>query len=123
MRIYLQLGDPADQNRHLIGGFVFLIAAMEEITWRGLVMRSLEGPFGRGRAWLVAAILFAVAHGPTFFLLGDPTGGYNPMLVGAALGCGILWGYMAIRTKRLAPAIFCHAFFSWSVLEFPIWRP
>jgi hypothetical protein len=68
-------------------------------------------------------VLFALAHVPTCFLLGDPTGGYNPMLVGAALGCGIVWGYLVKRTGRLAPAIFCHAFFSWSVLEFPIWRP
>lgn len=124
MRLYLQLGDPDAEGRVFVGGAVFAIAALEEIVWRGLVMRALEGPLTLQRAWLVSTLLFAAAHLPTCFLLADPVAGPNPMLVMAALGCGLVWGYIvAIRSQRLVPAIFAHALFTWAVVEFPIWRP
>jgi len=43
--------------------------------------------------------------------------------VGAALGCGLVWGRLVLLKGRLAPAVFAHAFFSWGVASFPIWRP
>jgi membrane protease YdiL (CAAX protease family) len=123
MRLYLQLGDPADERRILLGGAVFVIAALEELTWRGLILRSLEDPLGPTRAWLVSSLLFAVAHVPTVILLADPVAGPNPLIVSAALGCSFVWGFIAMRYRRLVPAIFAHALFSWAVVEFPIWRP
>jgi hypothetical protein len=121
--IYLQIGDPAKVNLHLLGGVIFLIAALEEITWRGLVMRALRSSLGPQRAWLMTTILFGAAHLPVTFLLRDPIAGLNPLIPLAAAGCGFIWGYLANRTGRMAPAIFSHALFTWAVIEFPLWRP
>lgn len=123
LRLYLQLGDPEAMGRVLVGGVVFGIAALEELVWRGLAMRAMEGPMGPLRAWLLSSVLYAVAHLPTVFLLGDPAAGPNPLVVMAALGCGLVWGRMVLRWGRLTPAVFAHAFFSWAIVSFPIWRP
>lgn len=123
MRLYLQLGDPQAVGRVLVGGAVFVVAALEEIVWRGLVMRSLEAVLERRRALALTSVLFALAHLPTLYLLRDPSAGLNPLIVIAALGCGTVWGIVYLRSTRLVPAIFAHAFFSWAIVEFPIWRP
>lgn len=123
MRLYLQLGDPTIGPHMLRSAAVFGVAALEEVTWRGLVMRSLEGPLGDKRAWLLSTLLFAVAHTPTIVLLADASAGPNPLIVAAAFGCSLVWGFIALRYRRLVPAIFAHALFSWAVVEFPIWRP
>lgn len=123
MRLYLQLGDPADEDHMLLSAAVFVIAALEEITWRGLVMRSLEDPLNPKRALVLSTLLFTLAHVPTVVLLADPMAGPNPLIVGAALGCSLVWGFIAMRYRRLLPGIFAHALFSWAVVEFPVWRP
>jgi uncharacterized protein len=123
MRLYLQIGDPDAQGRVLVGGAVFVVAALEEMVWRGLVMRALQAAYGWKKALVWSSLLFAVAHLPTVYLLRDPTAGYNPLIVLAAGGCSFVWGLVYVRTKRLVPAVFAHAFFSWAVVEFPIWRP
>jgi hypothetical protein len=123
MRIYLQLGDPTVGGHMLRSAAVFGVAALEEVTWRGLVMRSLEGAVGETRALLLSTLLFAVAHAPTIYLLADANAGLNPLVVSAAFGCSLVWGFIALRYRRLVPAIFAHALFSWAVVEFPLWRP
>ncbi|WP_437657988.1 CPBP family intramembrane glutamic endopeptidase [Sorangium sp. So ce1182] len=123
LRLYLQLGDPSADARVFAGAMVFVVAALEELVWRGLVMRALEGPLGQGAAWLLSSALFAAAHLPTLLLLGDPVAGPNPLLVAAGFGCSIVWGRVVHRTGRLPPALFAHAFFSWAIVSFPIWRP
>lgn len=123
MRVYLQIGDPNAPGHVLVGGAVFLIAAIEELVWRGLVMRTLEAVYGARRALIATSLLYAVAHLPTLYLLGDPAAGLNPLVVLAAVGCGTVWGLVYLRTERLVPALFAHALFSWAVVEFPIWRP
>lgn len=123
MRLYLALGDPTAEHRHLVGGVVFLVAALEELVWRGLVMRILSEPLGPIRAWLLQAFLFALAHVPTLILLGDPGVGPNPLLVLAGFSYSLVWGRVAMRWDRLPPALFAHALFTWGAFEFPIWRP
>lgn len=123
MQVYAVLGDPASDHRHIIGGFVFLVAAMEELVWRGLVMRVLTERLGWLRSWLLQAGLFGLAHVPTMVLLGDSVAGPNPLLVAAGIAYSLVWGRLAMRFDRLPPALFAHALFTWSVVEFPIWRP
>jgi uncharacterized protein len=123
MRLYLQLGDPAAQGRELMAAFAFVAAVLEEITWRGLVLRSLEAAYGLRRAVLLSSLLFGAAHIPTLFVLADPVAGKNPLVVLAALGCGLVWGAIYARTSRLVPCIFAHALFTWAVVDLPIWRP
>jgi membrane protease YdiL (CAAX protease family) len=123
LRLYLQLGDPEAHGRELFAGAVVLVAALEEITWRGLVMRSLQAAYGLRRALLISSLLFGAAHLPTLFVLADPVAGPNPLIVLGALGCSLVWGGIFARTSRLVPAIFAHVLFSVAVVEFPIWRP
>ncbi|TKD12844.1 CPBP family intramembrane glutamic endopeptidase [Polyangium fumosum] len=123
MHVYATLGDPSAEGRHLLGGVVFVVAALEELVWRGLVQRVLLAPFGWLRAWLLQAALFGVAHLPTMFLLGDTRVGPNPLLVAAGVAYSLVWGRLAMRMDRLPPALFAHALFTWGVFEFPIWSP
>lgn len=123
LRVYLHLGGPEILGRILVSWAVFMIAALEEIVWRGLVMRALSGPFGAMAGWLISTLLYAAAHAPTVLLLADPIAGPNPLLVAAALGCGLVWGRLVLLTGRLSLSVFAHAFFSWAVASFPIWWP
>lgn len=123
MRLYLQLGDRSDEDTLWLGAGVFVIAALEEMTWRGLVMHSLKDVLAPKRAMLISSILFALAHTPTLVFLAVPGAGPNPLLVAAGLGCSIVWGSLVLRYQRLTPALYCHAFFSWAIVEFPIFRP
>jgi CAAX protease family protein len=96
---------------------------MEELSWRGLVYSILEERMGTRRAWPATAVLYAAAHLPTLILLRAPFAGPNPLLVIAALGCGLIWGLLVARTGRLPVAIASHALFTWGiVLQFPL-RP
>jgi membrane protease YdiL (CAAX protease family) len=125
MRVYLQIGDPElMQQRVLVVSLaIAAVAILEEIAWRGLIYSLVEERFGTRRAWPATAILYAAAHIPTIVLLRDPYAGPNPLIVLAALGCGLVWGLIVARTGRLPVAIFSHAFFTWCVaVQFPLWR-
>src|SRR5207237_92170 len=81
--------------------------------------RSGDLTFG----FVVTVVLYAAAHLPTMVLLRDPFAGPNPLVVLAALGCGLVWGLVVARTGRLPVAIVSHALFTWGVvLQFPLWR-
>lgn len=125
IRIYQQVGDPEVLQRHMVGVSIaiVLVAALEEVSWRGLVYPVLEERIGSRRAWPATAVLFAAAHLPTLWLLRDPFAGLNPLVVIAALGCGLVWGLVVARTKRLPVAIISHALFTLAVaIHFPLWR-
>lgn len=124
-RVYLQIGDPELMQQRVLGASlaIVLVAILEEIAWRGLIYALVEERLGTRRAWPVTAVLYAAAHIPTIFLLRDPYAGLNPLVVLAALGCGLVWGLIVARTGRLPVAIFSHALFTWCVaVQFPLWR-
>jgi CAAX protease family protein len=125
MRIYLQIGDPELLQQRVVGVSLAIVAVavFEEITWRGLVYSLVEERLGTRRAWPVTAALYAAAHLPTIVLLSDPYAGPNPLIVLAALGCGLVWGLIVARTGRLPVAVFSHALFTWCIaVQFPLWR-
>jgi uncharacterized protein len=126
-RLYLQLGDTADLRKHaaFVGAAICVVAAAEEILWRGFVTTLFAEIAGSRRAWIYAAILYSLAHVPTMWLLADARAGLNPVLVFGALGCGIVWGAV-VRYKdgRLLPAMISHALFDWAVvMMFRFWGP
>jgi membrane protease YdiL (CAAX protease family) len=125
MRVYLQIGDPELMQQRVVGASlaIGLVAILEEIAWRGLIYALVEERFGTRRAWPITAVLYAAAHIPTIVLLRDPYAGPNPLIVLAALGCGLVWGLIVARTGRLPVAIFSHALFTWCIaVQFPLWR-
>lgn len=125
-RLYDQIGDLAELRKN-VGSIVVAIvimAAAEELLWRGFVTSLLEDKVGSRRAWIYSAVLYAVAHVPTAWQLEDPGGasGPNPVVILAALGCGLLWGFMARHFGRLLPSFFSHVLFDWTVLMmFRLW--
>ena len=95
--LYLQLGDPAAPGRALVGGAVFVIAALEELVWRGLVMRALEASRRAPRAGDHLDPLRAGAP-PTLFLLatrGGPEPARRPRRARLRHG---RWGLVVLRT-------------------------
>ncbi len=119
-RVYLQLGDPeALQHSVLLTTALLLAAAMEELVWRGLVLDRLAERFRlAARLDPGGALLLAVARADAV-RAARSGGGLNPLLMIAALGCGIVWGFMAARFGRLFPAIFSHmAFTYFSAVQF-----
>lgn len=125
-RLYLQLGDPTTlrENVAFVVAGIIVLAVSEELVWRGLVTSLLEEKVGSRRAWVWAAVLYAVAHVPTMWALRDPIAGINPVIVVAALAAGLVWGFMARRFERLLPGIFSHVLLNWTVLMmFRLWGP
>ncbi|MBX3186786.1 MAG: CPBP family intramembrane metalloprotease [Labilithrix sp.] len=125
-RLYLQLGDPSTLRKNVawVVAALIVMAVAEELVWRGLVISLLEEIIGSRRAWVWAAVLYAVAHVPTIWALSDPVAGKNPVLPVAALAAGLVWGFMARRFERLLPGIFSHVLFDWTVvMMFRLWGP
>jgi CAAX protease family protein len=123
-RLYEQIGPPGELREHVVFvvAAIILISIAEEFLWRGLVTSLLEETIGSRRAWVWAAVLYAVAHLPTAWALKDPIAGPNPLLPLAALVAGLLWGAMARRFERLLPGVFSHILFDWTVIMmFRLW--
>lgn len=119
--VYLQLGDPEQIQRSIaLSSLLIAIAFAEELVWRGLVVHELTERVGARRAWILAALLYSVASLPTVYTLRT-IAGYNPLLVLATLGCGIVWTFLAVRIGRLVPGIVSHmAFTYFSAVQFGI---
>jgi membrane protease YdiL (CAAX protease family) len=86
----------------------------EEVLWRGVVARYLIERYGRALGIAYAAAIYALAHWATL----------NPVLLLAALGCGLYWGwlYTATNDNLVAPTI---SHLMWDVLLlflFPVVR-
>lgn len=125
-RLYLQVGDPTALRKNVafVVVAIIVLAVAEELVWRGFVTSLLEEKVGSRRAWVWAAVLYALAQAPTIWSLRDPVAGPNPVLPAAALVCGLVWGFMGRRFGRLLPGIFSHILFNWTVLMmFRLWGP
>ena len=120
LRIYAQLGDPETIQRSVVLTTVlFAIAALEELVWRGMVLGELEEKLGTRRAWPAAALLYGLALVPTMVTLAVPGAGPNPLLVIAGIGCGLVWSFTTMLTKRLPPVIISHVAFAYfTIVQF-----
>lgn len=82
---------------------IALIAALEEVAWRGAVQPMLSERLGTSRGWIAAAALFGLAQLATG----------NVAVALLALPTGLLWAGLARYRGTLFPAILSHAVFSW----------
>lgn len=96
-----QVTNSAHGAGFIILSIVVVVGApiVEELFFRGLVLRSLQRRFGDTWAVIGSALVFGIAH---FELLQLP----------ALVALGIVLGIMAVSTKRLGPSIFTHAGFN-----------
>jgi len=120
LRLYLELGDPETlQHSVFLTSALALIVVCEELVWRGMVLDELTERFGNRRAFVLSALLYALAALPTAYALRDPVAGPNPLLVIAAFGCGLVWTFLAGRTGRLLPSTVAHLVFTYfSAVQF-----
>jgi uncharacterized protein len=119
-RIYLHLGDPdVLQHSVMLTLLLLFLPIAEELVWRGLVLDLVSERLGTRQGWMVTTLLYVLVLAPTVYLLRDPRAGLNPLLPTAALGAGLVWGFLAGRTGRLMPAIVSHmAFTYFSAVQF-----
>jgi len=87
-----------------------LIVPGEELVWRGAVTLTLASRRGPWAGVLLGALLFAATQ------LG--TG--PAILPAAALGCGLIWGWLTVKTRSLVPTLVCHLL--WDLAVF-FWLP
>ncbi len=78
---------------------VVLAPIIEELFFRGLLLRSVEKRFGPRWALWASSLVFAAVH---LQLLQFP----------ALLIIGLVLGWLALRTGRLGPSIWAHAAFN-----------
>jgi membrane protease YdiL (CAAX protease family) len=120
LHIYAQAGDPDVVQRSFVyTSVLFAIVIFEELVWRSMVLDELSQRFGPRRGWPLAALLYGVASLPTVYTLRDASAGLNPLLVTAALGCGLVWTFLASLKRRLVPVIIAHGVFTYfSLVQF-----
>jgi len=104
-----KLGQPAQTITGLAhgwGGDVVLILVVvvgapvvEELFFRGLLLRSLQARIGSVGAVLVSGVLFGLAH-------------FEPLQLPVLALFGVVLGVLALRTGRLGPGICAHAAFN-----------
>ena len=75
-----------------------LIVLAEEVVWRGVVTRFALERWGRPLGLLAGALIYAAAHAGTG----------NPLLLAAALGCGLFWGWLYAATDDLTAPVLSH---------------
>jgi uncharacterized protein len=78
---------------------VVIAPIIEELFYRGLLMRSLEHRFGPGWALVGSSVVFGAAH-------------FQPLQLIALIVFGLVAGTLAQRTGRLGPSIFAHMGFN-----------
>jgi hypothetical protein len=120
LRIYAQIGDSdVVQRSVLYTGLLLFIVVCEELVWRSMVLDELSERFGTRRGWPLAALCYGVTALPTLYTLRAPIAGLNPLLVTAALGCGLVWTFLASIKGRLLPVIVAHGVFTYfSLVQF-----
>ena len=119
-RAYAQAGSSQAIEKHwvLVLVAVVLVTVLDEIAWRGHILRVFEERLGTRKAWPVAGLLYAVAFVPSIYFLRTEAG-LNPIVWIVVLPAGMVWSFLAARTQRLVPSALSHAVFLWfAVVQF-----
>jgi CAAX protease family protein len=83
----------------LVGSLLFFpIGFGEELFWRGFVQRRFREKGSATSAFILTTLLYTAIHVPTG----------NPVLILAALTCGLFWGGFYWATGRLVPVLVSH---------------
>jgi len=102
----------ADSVRVLLLALLLYVslAALEEIIFRGIIYRIVEGSLGTKWALFISALLFGFAH-----IANEHA---NAISIVSAVSGGILLGLMFSYTKRLWLPIAFHAGWNWALASF-----
>jgi uncharacterized protein len=101
----------AGADPRIVGALLFfIIGPAEALFWQGFVQQRLGRRYGVKAAYVITVLIYSAVH----------LWACNVSLLLAAMVCGLFWGYMFLRSKRLWPVIISHA--AWDVVIFVI-RP
>jgi membrane protease YdiL (CAAX protease family) len=89
-----------------------MIVIAEEVVWRGVVARFFMERWGRPLGITVGALVYALAH----------LASLNPLLVLAAFGCGLYWGWLYSATDDLVAPAVSHLLWDSLLLAIPLLR-
>lgn len=84
------------------------IGPSEEVFWRGFVQDRLMRKYGDLKGFAITTAIYAVVH----------VWAFNFMLFGAALICGLFWGFIYLRTRTLWPGLISHALWDATIFVF-----
>ena len=74
---------------------VIMAPVFEEVFFRGIIQESSTREYGALGGIMIASVMFGLAHG-------------NPQQMLNAFFCGLVLGYIYLRTKSLIPVIIIH---------------
>ncbi len=97
-------------SRALASAALLPVILGEELVWRGVVQAPLVQRLGVWTGVGVTAVAYALAHAPVG----------SPVLVAAALGCGLAWGALRATTGSLVPTLVAHVLWDALIL---LWMP
>lgn len=91
--------------------WLILLAALipgiwEELTFRGVVLSSLQRRFSPQAAIVLSSVLFGLFHFSNLLTWDDVGSVVASVIAGTTLGIG--WGYVVIKTNSVVAAIFLH---------------
>lgn len=88
--------NPFNRFYHVFGGII-LAPILEEIIYRGIILRGLLIRFSPKNAIFLSALIFGLAHG-------------NPHQIWQAFFIGLFFGIIYYKTKSVGTTILLHAF-------------
>ncbi len=88
--------------------FVAIVLApiLEELAFRGLLLRAFSQPLGTGWAIVLQAVCFGAYH------FNPSLGRFNMPSIVAKTAIGAVFGIAATRWRRLGPTMIAHALFN-----------
>jgi uncharacterized protein len=82
---------------------------VEELLYRGLILRSIEGRIAGGLAILASSVWFALAH-------------VQPVQLPGLFVFGVVLAFCALRSGRLGLGIFAHSAFNATTVVMLLWN-
>ncbi len=95
----------------LVGAVVIATPIIEEIYFRGLLLRAVERRWGSATAVVVSSVVFGLVH------VGQPNVRALALAMISLSIFAVILALVTLRTDRLGPAIVAHAVFNaWTLL-------
>lgn len=89
---------------------ILVIGPAEEVLFRGVIQRYLEGGFSRTWAILVTGVLFSLVHLPTTYLANPAPAAVTTTLV-ILFGLSLILSYLYAWTENLVVPILVHGLY------------
>ena len=102
--------------------YALINGTVEELFWRGVFINVFPNNILRG--YILPTLLFGLWHIALYFLKGMEYQGGFAALVGGATFMGILWGFLAYKTKSIRMVTIAHIvtnFFAFSGMIYENW--